>query len=312
MSLPGTYTFVCYAKCNLGDDWTQSAELTITAPAPEMGFDGPGFVDSAWDHASAGIDGQGLMTRQPGTMIWKSRVLNVANFGGEFVVIQRYKTLGCNDFSEKSSDESSRGWTGNGECGDMELTRSDNKVNRAETLQFMNVEQPGDDANFKIANGGNWTAGEGGTQLQLVVTMNGWDSYTVALEEVSQECTTPADNFPISAHLNQGAGEPFEGNLVASGSNTKTGGYFADDFRTVTLTTTQIADTYEWKLVGYAIDGTPQTTAYLTTLATITNGEAQTATALLSLPGDYTFQCTAACTDGTPVNSATVTISTYP
>lgn len=312
LSKPGTYTFVCKAKCNETDEWTNSAELTITAPAPEMGFDGPGFVGSEWDHASAGIDGQGLMTRQPGTMIWKSRVLNVANFGGEFVVIQRYKTLGCNDFSEDSSDESSRGWTGNGECGDMGLTRSDNKVNRAETLQFMNVEQPEDDANFKTANGGNWTAGENGTDLQLVVTMTGWDSYTVALEEVSQECTTPADNFAISARLNQGAGAPFEGNLVASDSNTATGGYFADGFRTVTLTTTQVADTYEWKLVGYAIDGHAQATADLTALATITNGDAQTATALLSLPGDYTFQCTAACTDGTPVNSATVTISTYP
>ncbi len=312
LSLPGTYTFVCKAKCNETDEWTNSEELTITAPAPEMGFDGPGFVGSEWDHASAGIDGQGLMTRQPGTMIWKSRVLNVANFGGEFVVIQRYKTLGCNDFSEDSSDESSRGWTGNGECGDMGLTRSDNKVNRAETLQFMNVEQPEDDANFKTANGGNWTAGENGTDLQLVVTMTGWDSYTVALEEVSQECTTPADNFAISARLNQGAGAPFEGNLVASDSNTATGGYFADGFRTVTLTTTQVADTYEWKLVGYAIDGNAQATADLTALATITNGDAQTATALLSLPGDYTFQCTAACTDGTHVNSATVTISTYP
>ena len=312
LSLPGTYTFVCKAKCNETDEWTNSEELTITAPAPEMGFDGTGIVGSAWDHASAGIDGQGLMTRQPGTMIWKSRVLNVANFGGEFVVIQRYKTLGCNDFSENSSDESSRGWTGNGECGDMGLTRSDNKVNRAKTLQFMNVEQPGDDANFKTANGGNWTAGENGTDLQLVVTMTGWDSYTVALEEVSQECTTPADNFAISVRLNQGAGAPFEGNLVASDSNTATGGYFADGFRTVTLTTTQVADTYEWKLVGYAIDGNAQTTADLTALATITNGDAQTATALLSLPGDYTFQCTAACTDGTHVNSATVTISTYP
>ena len=65
-------------------------------------------------------------------------------------------------------------------------------------------------------------------------------------------------------------------------------------------------------MVGYAIDGNAQTTADLTALATITNGDAQTATALLSQPGDYTFQCTAACTDGTPVNSATVTISTYP
>lgn len=306
--LPGTYTFVCKARCNKTDEWTLSDELTITAPAPAMGFDGPAFVGSFWDHASAGIDGQGLMTRQPGTMIWKSRVLNVANFGGEFVVIQRYKTLGCVSLAEGSSDPESKGWTGHEECGES-LSRPDNKVNRAETLSFENI-TGSTGANFVPLNPGAWVANE--TQLQLVVTMTRWDSYTVALEEVSQECTTPADNFAISARLNQGAGAPFEGNLVASDSNTATGGYFADGFRTVTLTTTQVADTYEWKLVGYAIDGNAQTTADLTALATITNGDAQTATALLSQPGDYTFQCTAACTDGTPVNSATVTISTYP
>lgn len=310
LSLPGTYTFVCYAKCNLGDDWTQSAELTITAPAPAMGFDGPAFVGSSWDHASAGREGEGLMTRQKGTLTWKSRKLQVGVFDNEaqFVVIQRYKTLGCVSLAEDSSDPESKGWTGHEECGES-LSRPDNKVNRAETLSFENI-TGSTGANFVPSNPGTWVANE--TQLQLVVTMIGWDSYTVALEEVSQECTTPADNFPISAQLNKGAGGPFEGNLVASGSNTATGGYFADDFRTVTLTTTQVADTYEWKLVGYTIDGTAQATVGLTTLATITNGEAQTATALLSLPGDYTFQCTAACTDGTPVNSATVTISTYP
>lgn len=306
--LPGTYTFVCKARCNKTDEWTLSDELTITAPAPAMGFDGPAFVGSFWDHASAGIDGQGLMTRQPGTMIWKSRVLNVANFGGEFVVIQRYKTLGCVSLAEGSSDPESKGWTGHEECGES-LSRPDNKVNRAETLSFENI-TGSTGANFVPLNPGAWVANE--TQLQLVVTMTRWDSYTVALEEVSQECTTPADNFAISARLNQGAGAPFEGNLVESGSKTATGGYFADDFRTVTLTTTQVADTYEWKLVGYAIDGNAQATADLTALATITNGDAQTASALLSLPGDYTFQCTAACTDGAPVNSATVTISTYP
>lgn len=310
LSLPGTYSFVCDAKCNLDDDWTRSDTLTITAPAPKMGFDGPAFVGSSWDHASAGIDGQGLMTRQPGTMIWKSRVLNVANFGGEFVVIQRYKTLGCVSLAEGSSDPESKGWTGHEECG-KSLSRPDNKVNRAETLSFKNI-TGSTGANFVPSNPGTWAAGADGTDLQLVVTMIGYDSYTVALEEVSQECTTPADNFPISAQLNKGAGAPFEGDLVASGSNTATRGYFADGFRTVTLTTTQVADTYEWKLVGYAIDGNAQATADLTALATITNGDAQTASALLSLPGDYTFQCTAACTDGTSVNSATVTISTYP
>lgn len=310
LSQPGTYTFVCNARCNKTDEWTISKELTITAPAPEMGFDGPAFVGSSWDHASAGREGEGLMTRQPGTLTWKSRELQIEMFNGEFVVIQRYKTLGCVSLAEDSSDPESKGWTGHEECGES-LSRPDNKVNRAETLSFENI-TGSTGANFVPSNPGTWAAGADGTDLQLVVTMIGYDSYTVALEEVSQECTTPADNFAISARLNQGSGGPFEGNLVASGSNTATGGCFADGFRTVTLTTTQVADTYEWKLVSYAIDGNAQATADLTALATITNGDAQTATALLSLPGDYTFQCTAACTDGTPVNSATVTISTYP
>lgn len=308
LSLPGTYTFVCKAKCNETDEWTNSAELTITAPVPAMGFDGPGFVGSTWDHPSAGREGEGLMTRQNGGLVWKSRVLNVAGFGAgnEFVIIQQYKRVGCTPNS---------GWNGYNEedCVTATGGTDANKINSSD-LTFTNVQWAGDakGGNLLPLNGGNWTAGKNGTPLQLVVTMTGTDSYTVALEEVSQECTTPADNFAISAQLNKGAGAPFEGNLVASGSNTKTGGYFADDFRTVTLTTTQVADTYEWKLVGYAIDGIAQATADLTTLATITNDEAQTATALLSRPGDYTFQCTAACTDGTPVNSATVTISTYP
>lgn len=308
LSLPGTYTFVCKAKCNETEEWTNSAELTITAPVPAMGFDGPGFVGSTWDHPSAGREGEGLMTRQNGGLVWKSRVLKVEGFGAgnEFVIIQQYKRVGCTPNS---------GWNGHNENECVTATGGNdaNKINSSD-LTFTNVQwvDNAKGGNLLPLNGGNWTAGENGTDLQLVVTMTGTDSYTVALEEVSQECTTPADNFAISARLNQGAGAPFEGNLVASGSNTATGGYFADGFRTVTLTTTQVADTYEWKLVSYAIDGTVQATADLASLVTITNGNAQTATAELNQPGDYTFQCAAACTDGTPVNSATVTISTYP
>lgn len=309
LSLPGTYTFVCNAKCNSGDDWTRSAELTITAPAPEMGFNGNIVTNHDWGNPEwAGQRDGGYMTRRSGSLTWVSNPFTVDGFGTDnqnyhFVIDQRYKFLGC---------VKQNGWTENNECNDLpgDGNNKDNKINRS-NLTFKNVAWDGNQgANFAAINPGAWVANE--TRLQLTVTMTGWDSYTVALEEVSQECTTPADNFAISAQLNQGAGEPFEGNLVASGSTTATGGYFADDFRTVTLTTTQVADTYEWKLVGYAIDGNAQATAVLSTLATITNGDAQTATALLNLPGDYTFQCTAACTDGTPVNSATVTISTYP
>lgn len=309
LSLPGTYTFVCKAKCNETDEWTNSAELTITAPAPEMGFNGNIVTNHDWGNPEwAGQADGGYMTRRSGSLTWVSNPFTVDGFGTgntdyHFVIDQRYKFLGC---------VKQNGWTENNECNDLpgDGNNKDNKINRS-NLTFKNVAWDGEQgANFAAINPGAWVANE--TQLQLTVTMTDWDSYTVALEEVSQECTTPADNFPISAQLNKGAGALFEGNLVVSGSSTKTGGYFADDFRTVTLTTTQVADTYEWKLVGYAIDGNAQATADLTTLATITNGDAQTATALLSLPGDYTFQCTAACTDGTPVNSATVTISTYP
>ena len=311
LSLPGTYTFVCDAKCNSGDDWTRSAELTITARAPEMGFNGNIVTNHDWGNPEwAGQADGGYMTRRSGSLTWVSNPFTVDGFGTgnqnyHFVIDQRYKFLGC---------VKQNGWTENNECNDLpgDGNNKDNKINRS-NLTFKNVAWDGEQgANFAAINPGNWTAGVNGTQLQLTVTMTGWDSYEVALEEVSQECTTPADNFAISAQLNQGAGAPFEGNLVTSDSNTATGGYFADDFRTVTLSTTQVADTYEWKLVGYAIDGNVQATADLTALATITNGDAQTASALLSLPGDYTFQCTAACTDGTPVNSATVTISTYP
>lgn len=310
LSLPGTYKFVCNAKCNLGDDWTQSDTLTITAPVPAMGFDGPAFVGSSWNHASAGREGEGLMTRQNGTLTWKSRKLQVEMFNGEFVVIQRYKTLGCVSLAEKSSDPESKGWTGNVECGES-LSRPDNKVNRALNLSFENI-TGSTGANFVPSNPGTWAAGAAdGTDLQLVVTMTDYDSYEVSLQEYPEECQIQSE-FEISAQLNAGEASPWVGNVVVSGSNTATGGYFADDHRTVTLSTSQVADNYEWVCVQYTIDGIQQT-VNMNDVVTINNYDQQMATATLNLPGDYTFRCNAKCAaDADYTESAPVTISVYP
>lgn len=178
--LPGTYTFVCYAKCNLGDDWTQSAELTITAPAPAMGFDGPAFVGSSWDHASAGREGEGLMTRQNGSLVWKSRSLKVTGFDTEdqFVIIQQYKRYGCTPNS---------GWNGWNECQAVIGNDWGNKINGS-NLTFSYVKwQDAQGSNFLPVNAGTWVAGADGTDLQLVVTMTGWDSYTVELAKKQEQ-----------------------------------------------------------------------------------------------------------------------------
>lgn len=179
--LPGTYTFVCYAKCNLGDDWTQSAELTITAPAPAMGFDGPAFVGSSWDHASAGREGEGLMTRQNGSLVWKSRSLKVNGFtdADQFVIIQQYKRYGCTP---------NNGWNGWNECQAVIGNDWGNKINGSDlTFSYVKWEKDAPGSNFLPVNAGTWVAGADGTDLQLVVTMTGWDSYTVELAKKQEQ-----------------------------------------------------------------------------------------------------------------------------
>ena len=308
LSLPGTYTFVCKARCNETDDWTISKELTITAPAPEMGFNGNIVTNHAWGTPSwAGQRDGGYMQRVEGSLVWKSNGFTVDGFGDDeeyhFVVEQRYKLLGC---------VTNEGWTENNECGESGESGKDNKINRSD-LSFTNVAFNGNTPghNFIAINNSGWTSGVDGTKLQLVVTMTGYDSYKVELVEYKEECQNIPTGFGISAQLNAGEAFPWVGEVVVSGSSTETGGYFADDHRTVTLSTSQVADNYEWVCVQYAIDGTLQT-VNIADVVTINNSDQRSATATLNLPGDYTFQCTAACTDGTPVNSATVTISTYP
>lgn len=306
LSLPGTYTFVCKARCNETDDWTISKELTITAPAPEMGFNGNIVTNHDWGTPSwAGQRDGGYMQRVEGSLVWKSNGFTVDGFGDNqayhFVVEQRYKLLGC---------VTNEGWTEDGECGG---SGKDNKINRSK-LTFTNVafnaETHGH--NFIAINNSGWTSGVDGTKLQLVVTMNGYDSYKVELVEYKEECQNIQTGFGISAQLNAGETYPWVGNVVESENNIATGGYFADDHRTVTLSTSQVADNYEWVCVQYAIDGTPQTVD-IADVVTISNPGQQSATATLNLPGDYTFQCRAKCAaDANYTESAPVTISVYP
>lgn len=186
LSKPGTYTFVCKAKCNETDEWTNSKELTITAPAPEMGFNGNIVTDHDWGEPEwAGQAEGGYMTRRSGSLTWVSNPFTVDGFGTgntdyHFVIDQRYKFLGC---------VKQKGWTENNECNDLpgDGNNKDNKINRS-NLTFKNVAWDGEQgANFAAINPGNWTAGVNGTQLQLTVTMTGWDSYTVELAKKQEQ-----------------------------------------------------------------------------------------------------------------------------
>ena len=305
LSLPGTYTFVCDAKCNSGDDWTRSAELTITAPAPEMGTSGTGYVGfGTWHHSDAGDPEKGLMTKTDKKLEWKSGPLRFDNFNsGEFVIIQRYKR-GCTEIPEygEVGDEGWMGYNVNSE-GETVCTVDGNKINSSILSSYSGF--TGAPNNFQPSKDKGWT---NETQLQLTVTMSDYNTYSIVLDEYPKECQNIQSGFEISALLNAGEDSPWEGNVVVSGSNTETGGYFADDHRTVTLSTDVVADSYEWTY-QYFVDNE------LSQENQITWGEgsntASTVYATLNLPGKYVFTCNAVC-GGTTYSSGTVTIETYP
>lgn len=169
VNLPGTYTFRLKAKCNKSDEWTESAAITITAPVPEIGFDGEDDNIGDWQHAWAGQGG--LMTRQSGTLTWKSNAFTLGNLASEFVIIQRYK-LGCVGDLD--------GWDGYQDNG---CDYHGNKINYAD-LELNGI-NGGTGGNFSASNTDAWVANE--TQLQLTVTMTGWDSYTVELAKKQEQ-----------------------------------------------------------------------------------------------------------------------------
>lgn len=202
VNLPGTYTFRLKARCNESDEWTNSAELTITAPVPQIGFDGADGNIGSWQHAWAGQADGGLMTRQLGTLTWKSNAFTLGNLASEFVIIQRYK-LGCIGSLD--------GWDGYNENG---CDYHGNKINYAHlTLNGING---GTGGNFTASNTDAWVANE--TQLQLTVTMTDWDSYTVELAEykniIATATTEPADGSRGTVSM----AAP-DGTIIPSGSN---------------------------------------------------------------------------------------------
>ena len=169
VNLPGTYTFRLKAKCNESDEWINSADLTITAPVPQIGFDGEDGNIGDWQHAWAGQGG--LMTRQSGTLTWKSNAFTLGNLASEFVIIQRYK-LGCVGDLD--------GWDGYQDNG---CDYHGSKINYAD-LELNGI-NGGTGGNFSASNTDAWVANE--TQLQLTVTMTGWDSYTVELAKKQEQ-----------------------------------------------------------------------------------------------------------------------------
>lgn len=162
-NLPGTYYFKCKAGCSAGDA-VSSSVVTVNVPYPSLGIAGPLFNEE-WGYVAAGSDG--LMTRSD--LTWTKRFY--CTFSGsdskQFKVIQQYK----------GGTTTNSGWD------------NANRINGA-SCSVTGITKPDGTAwasgsNFFPASGLSLAAGD---QVDLTVTMTGYNTYTVVLEKV---CTPP-------------------------------------------------------------------------------------------------------------------------
>lgn len=120
---------------------------------------------------------------------------------------------------------------------------------------------------------------------------------------VPEACVAPTAGFAAKGQFNAGQGSPWEGVATDAGSNAGQNGYFANDHRTITLSTSITAGLYEWEYVAGSNEyGDANIESW-------TGKTTKKATATVNLPGTYTFKCKAKCSEGDAwVESQTVTI----
>lgn len=184
------------------------------------------------------------------------------------------------------------GAVNNGDYGSITPTSAADKV-AGEKVTFTATPNSGYEI-LKWNDGGNDVASTSTTYETTV----GSDNKTITVY-FKRSCVAPTEGFAATGQLNAGKGAPWAGTAAETTSD----GYFADGYRTITLTTSQVADVYSWENISKpdntTIEWTDQTS--------------QTAKAMVNLPGTYTFKVSANCTSGSAVQSTLVTVNVpYP